>query len=213
MRNYFTETDLLRTPANRAAFSDRTAYLMAEMSRLAYFKFEGGNNISEIVEKVEELFPDHKNLITVVALIKSQGIFANEDDSRGVLAEILEQKEFSLVETFSDLGTGAQAFLCTKPAQDIAILAFRGTEPSLKDIKADVKARLASVDTKGKPLPPDHMGKSVQIHSGYLAQFNSIRGALEERLAAPDIKDLQLYINWAFSWRSTRNHRNKVPSK
>ena len=116
MRNYFTETNLLRPPANRAAFSDRTEYLMAEMSRLAYFKFEGGNNISEMVEKVEELFPDHKNLITVVALIKSQGIFANEEDSRGVLAEILEQKEFFLVETFSDLGTGAQAFLCTKPA-------------------------------------------------------------------------------------------------
>ena len=60
MRNYFDETNLLTTPAKRAAFSDRTAYLMAEMSRLAYFKFEGGNNISEIVEKVEELLPDHK---------------------------------------------------------------------------------------------------------------------------------------------------------
>ena len=61
---------------------------MAEMSRLAYFKFEGGNNISEMVEKVEELFPDHKNLITVVALIKSQGIFANEEGDVPISVEI-----------------------------------------------------------------------------------------------------------------------------
>ena len=37
---YFRHKDLLETPVRRAAYSDRTAWLMAEMSRLAYSKFE-----------------------------------------------------------------------------------------------------------------------------------------------------------------------------
>ena len=53
MVNYFASTALLKTPGKRAAYSDRTAYLMAEMSRLAYFKFEGGNNITEILDSVK----------------------------------------------------------------------------------------------------------------------------------------------------------------
>lgn len=37
---YFCHKDLLDPPVRRAAYSDRTAWLMAEMSRLAYSKFE-----------------------------------------------------------------------------------------------------------------------------------------------------------------------------
>ena len=36
----FKYKDLLDPPILRAAYSDRTAWLMAEMSRLAYTKFE-----------------------------------------------------------------------------------------------------------------------------------------------------------------------------
>ncbi len=36
--NYFANEALLDSPTKRAAYSDRTSYLMAEMSRLAYFK-------------------------------------------------------------------------------------------------------------------------------------------------------------------------------
>jgi hypothetical protein len=37
---YFQYPSLLTPPILRAAYSDRTAWLMAEMSRLAYIKFE-----------------------------------------------------------------------------------------------------------------------------------------------------------------------------
>jgi len=37
---YFKYKELLEPPVKRAAYSDRTAWLMAEMSRLAYIKFE-----------------------------------------------------------------------------------------------------------------------------------------------------------------------------
>lgn len=194
MRNYFDDKRLLGIPVRRAAYSDRTSYLMAEMSRLAYFKFEGGNNVSEMVDRVKELLPGHRNLKAVVALIESQTPPSSEAESKACLSDILGQIGFSLVETFSDAGTGAQAFLCRSASRGIAVLAFRGTEPSLKDIKADIKARFASVDSEGKASPQGHLGESIRIHSGYLSQFNSLRENIEKALARPEIKDLQLFI-------------------
>jgi len=57
MYNYFANEALLESPAKRAAYSDRTNYLMAEMSRLAYFRFQkagnmGGASNIEVSEKM-----------------------------------------------------------------------------------------------------------------------------------------------------------------
>lgn len=41
MDHYFKNEDLLTPPTRRAAYSDRTAWLMAQFSKLAYEKFEG----------------------------------------------------------------------------------------------------------------------------------------------------------------------------
>ena len=194
MRDYFDDSGLLQTPVKRAAFSDRTSYVMAEMSRLAYFRFEGGYNISEIFEKVKTLVPDPNNRQGIVDLVKSLGVLKNEEESKKVLSEILRQKGFTLVETFSRPSTGAQAFLCTQSEHGLVVLAFRGTEPNLKDIKTDVKARLAIVDSNGNSVTPDHRGKRVRIHSGYLAQFDSVRDDIEKCLENPEIKKLQLFI-------------------
>ncbi len=81
--------------------------------------------------------------------------------------------------------TGAQAFICRNASEDFAVLAFRGTEPSLKDIKADVKANLVetSVGTK-----------KIEMHSGYLNQFESIRDEIETTLKNPKLKDHQLFF-------------------
>jgi len=40
--SYFSHPELFIPPIRRAAYSDRTAWLMAEMSKLAYLKFENG---------------------------------------------------------------------------------------------------------------------------------------------------------------------------
>jgi len=45
MYNYFANEALLESPVKRAAYSDRTSYLMAEMSRLAYFIFQKAGNL------------------------------------------------------------------------------------------------------------------------------------------------------------------------
>lgn len=185
MNNYFSNEALLETPTKRAAYSDRTSYLMAEMSRLAYFKFEGGNNVDEIIRQVKELLPENPKLMALEALIKSQVINSSAEESRSMLSEILAKNKFSLIDTFCDSETDAQAFVCTCPSQGFAVLAFRGTELNLKDIKADIKARLKSVE---------HNGKTVQIHSGYFRQFESLRQKIVEVLASGDVRNLQLFI-------------------
>ena len=195
MQNYFNQPDLLETPTKRAAFSDRTAYLMAEMSRLAYFKFEGGHTLSEIKEELAKLLPSHNRLPAILALIQSHLNVVSADESKSVLAEILKQNGFTLVETFSNNSTGAQAFLCTQLQQNIAILAFRGTELNRKDIKTDVKARLSIVNSDGDDIPhTERAGDTVLIHSGYLEQFNSIRSEVEQCLNRSELKNLQLFI-------------------
>jgi len=45
--DYFTHRNLIAPPVKRAAYSDRTAWMLAEMSRVAYIKFE--NNKDELV--------------------------------------------------------------------------------------------------------------------------------------------------------------------
>ncbi|HED15989.1 MAG TPA: lipase family protein [Gammaproteobacteria bacterium] len=185
MCDYFSNDELLESPIKRAAYSDRTSYLMAEMSRLAYFKFEGGSNLDEIITQLRSLLPDNNKLPALEAMIRAQVKTLSEAESKAILSEILDQSGFSLIETFSDPATGAQAFLCKRSSQDIAILAFRGTELNLRDIKADIKARL---------VPVEHKGKTVQIHGGYMNQFASLRKDIIAELARDEAKDLQLFI-------------------
>ncbi len=48
----FDEKSLLAAPVRRAAYSDRTAWLMAAMSELAYFKFEGGEDFVSLATDI-----------------------------------------------------------------------------------------------------------------------------------------------------------------
>lgn len=186
MSNYFANADLLKVPSKRAAFSDRTAYLMAEMSRLAYFKFEGGSNIEDILDQVRSLFPGDDRLAVLEPLLRSNIVGSDGADAEEALRLILRQSAgFELIKTFDCKKTDAQAFLCVNTKQKMAILSFRGTEPKLKDIKTDIKARLKVVEDGDR---------SFEIHRGYLNQFMSLRGKISNELAKPPLGECQLFI-------------------
>ena len=90
-----------------------------------------------------------------------------------------------MIETFCDPGTDAQAFLCVCHKRNMAVLAFRGTEPDLKDIKTDIKARL---------LPAEYNGNTELMHEGYFSQFASISRDIEQALEQDEVKNKQLFI-------------------
>ena len=152
MQNYFSKVSLLKTPGKRAAYSDRTAYLMAEMSRLAYFRFEGGRNITEILGSLKNLTSDTKKIAEFEAIIKSSLVPDSAETGKALLEEILIRQEFELVgEPFCCDETDAQAFLCRNKKEKFAVLSFRGTELNLKDIKADIKAKLITIEVAKRP--------------------------------------------------------------
>lgn len=146
MSVYFSAKELLAPPTERAAFSDRQAYVCAELSKLAYFRSEGGCTIEQALEVARDVFGDDGRLPLLEAQLKVvlAGIPGSAVDGHAALENILKAAQFSLVDAFSHEGT--RAFLCTRQvpldsggANKVGYLAFRGTElTDFRDIKTDV---------------------------------------------------------------------------
>lgn len=192
MSKYFSAKELLSPPIERAAFSDRQAYVCAELSKLAYFKFEGGHTADDLIAFVKTLFKDDERIGLLENKIKALLTVSpsSEQESKDALGEILQHADLNLVETFSVKGT--QAFICTRkvkqspdaPEKTMAFLVFRGTEPTdFRDIKTDVKAKLTDVQV-------DDM--SIKMHSGYIEAFNLVHQDIKETLSK--VPHNQLFI-------------------
>ena len=189
MTTYFSAKDLLTPPVERAAFSDRQAYVCAELSKLAYFKFEGGHTLAEAIAVIRETFGDDPRLAALEQQLRTvlTSSPTSAAEAEAAMAHILKQVNFELVRTFTEEGT--QAFFCTRklPLGDgrektIAFLAFRGTEPKdFRDIKTDVRAALKPVEINGE---------TIELHSGYYDAFVSIQKDLEEVLGKTPYEQL-----------------------
>ena len=178
------EPTLLQLPSHRVGYSDRTAWLMATMSQLAYFRFENTRSIAEIAAELAEISSKDEIVLYL------QNILAGLDDEgdggrRRLLANILKSAGFDLVDIF-DVGS-TQAFLAHRPAENprdgMLVLAFRGTEKKLNDWKVDLKAELvAARDEK----------KIGRIHKGFQEAYYAVESAIEPRLE--EFPQCPLYI-------------------
>ena len=183
MNKYFSANDLMSPPVERAAFSDRIAYVCAELSKLAYFKFEGGHTVDDLLSFAKAIFKDDERVTQLENKIKAllTASASSEQEAKNALSEILKHADFELVETFSTKGT--QAFICTRKIESpskgndkvVAFLVFRGTEPTdFTDIKTDVKAKLVDVEVGGM---------TVQMHGGYVEAFDWVREDVDSVLS------------------------------
>ncbi|MFT6402452.1 MAG: hypothetical protein ACJA2D_001774 [Pseudohongiellaceae bacterium] len=146
-------------PNYRQAYSDRTSWLMACISELAYVKFNPifkDTTKDYFIKKVSELVNENKikslsSLIDIVAY--------DPEKEKEKLKENIEFLKLKLIKTFDHNGTQA-IFL---ENDNYVFLAFRGTEAtSIKDIKADANAVITACKTGGK------------IHSGFDEAFNQL---------------------------------------
>ena len=181
----------MKAPIERAAFSDRMAYVCAELSKLAYFKFEGGHPLSQASELIDFFVKDTNSASEIkdgLALIISQ-MPGTGEQSEKVLRDILAAEDFELMNTFSVGST--QAFLCARNISSqrdykkrIAYLVFRGTEPKeFEDIKADINARLKPIELNGQ---------TIEFHSGFYDAFKLVEEQVEQALK--DLEYDQLFI-------------------
>ena len=171
------EKSLLGLPSHRVGYSDRTGWLMATMSQLAYFEFENKSTIAEIAEDLAKLAGKEEisqYLQNIVGALDKGG----KNDRRDFLASILGVAGFELVEIF-DAGS-TQAFLARRDTADqkakMLVLAFRGTEKKLADWKADIKAKL---------VPARDQKRIGRIHQGFQDAYYGVEDSIEKNGAYP----------------------------
>jgi triacylglycerol lipase len=160
---------LLEPPVARAAYSDRTAWLLAELSALAYVRFEGLDTDIQALATLLAGLTDLKEIEKKLAGFRSL-VFKSGSADREKLESALAVFGFDLVETFNRDGT--QAYLAKARKRDMAVLAFRGTEKDQRDIKADIRLRFYSDPSSG-----------ARTHTGFRDAFRLIRRDVESALA------------------------------
>lgn len=169
---FFTDADLLKPPMSRPAYSDRMAYVLAEMSALAYFRFEDTEDgaLEQAVEKFRRLEDcgdgSFEESIGRLLMEFRDDLLVNAVDSRGILEKILKRVDFQLLDTIN-IGT-TQAFACKRVKTGeppYIVIAFRGTEKVLDDWLTDADA-----------VPePALVDKGIKVHRGFWEALNSER--------------------------------------
>ena len=157
-RGRFEREELLSPPMERPAYSDRMAYVLAEMSALAYYRFETSeglvNDMSEIAA-VGEL----GDVEEAAAFLSG---FANRLLSGRSLGlecfrKVLEDAGFELLEVIDVADT--QGFVCRRSVEaepTYVVVAFRGTEKKVQDWLTDADCK------------PEEIGSGKKVHRGFL---------------------------------------------
>ena len=121
-------------PAYRQAYSDRTSWLMACMSELTYLRFNPFVLSDELISKIAN-FLDESHKEKFLSLMSAYS-YDHEEERKTLEQDLFYLGGYRIVETFDREGT--QAILVRNEKH--LVLAFRGTEASIKDIKADISA-------------------------------------------------------------------------
>lgn len=166
-------------PSYRQAYSDRTAWLMACLSELAYqpmgqFDEEGTRKFLQA--KLENLLSEGTKA-ELNELIRA--IFEQDNETANQLTIDLEDASIDIVKSYDVDGTQA---LMLSTDQYLA-LAFRGTEAtSFKDIKTDLKANITICKSGGR------------VHSGFNEAFNKVLHQIQSDLNNSKDKSKPLII-------------------
>jgi len=158
---FFVDPKMLSPPVARPAYSDRMAYVLAEMSDLAYFEFEGSSSfISDAVKGLLDLKLDDTENIRKFLDAFSEDALLGHNISVDLLRKLLKNSGFDLIETINV--KTSQAFVCKRNVvneQPYLVIAFRGTEAKVSDWLTDAFAVPTQVGT-------------IKIHTGFNNAFS-----------------------------------------
>ena len=193
---YFSDTKLLSPPNSRPAYSDRMAYLLAEMSDLAYYRFESGTRfVDEGVKTALLLDLTKKPNIRDFLEHFSTNMLTGRGLSQTSLERVLRNSGFALLGVIDVDET--QGFICKRDVdgeRPYLVLAFRGTEKKVSDWLTDARCF------------PKMQGRT-KVHTGFHDAFTEKKDGsgktaqkiIEDILDSADAKDknekpLQLFI-------------------
>ena len=181
---YLSAYDLLSPPLTRPAYSDRMAYVLAELADLAYYRFEDSSFLSAAVAKAES--QQTAGEMTAFLTQYTKDILGRRRElGRETLAELLQDHHFELLDVIDIADT--QGFVCKRDMKDespYVVLVFRGTENKVADWLTDARC-VPVVDGETK------------VHKGFLEAFSSISNGqsrtveakVKEVLEMPKAKD------------------------
>lgn len=181
MEEYFTDAALVNTlPLKRAAYSDRTAWIMSEISRLAYERLPNEIAVTNVVDEIKAAIEQGTYETILEGLVSRLQQHGASVESQ--IVDVLSRAHFDLVASYSVDGTEAiVAKLESFPGfSGMLVLAFRGTQKSLDDIQVDAKAGLVDAPGGGR------------VHRGFLEAFQRVEDQIKQTLA--EHSDMPVYI-------------------
>ena len=183
---YLDDKKLLSPPLSRPAYSDRMAYVLAELSDLAYYQFEGADGfINDAIEQAKGIdLTDESNIREFLDGFSAK-MMSGRPLSLKSFSGILQSSGFLLLGTINVSET--QGFVCKRTVvgePPYLVLAFRGTEKKISDWLTDARC------------VPTIEGES-KIHTGFLEAFTeekdsegrTVRQVVEEILSGHDAKE------------------------
>lgn len=157
---YFIDANLLSPPMERPAYSDRMAYVLSEMSDLAYYEFEGkGGLVNDAVKNALLLSLTQETDIRNFLEKFSTDLISQRNPGIEVFENVLTNSGFELLGTINVAET--QEFACKRNVSDgppYVVVAFRGTEKKVTDWLTDARA------------VPTVQG-DTKVHTGFLEAF------------------------------------------
>ncbi|WP_320171866.1 lipase family protein [Maridesulfovibrio sp.] len=185
MNAFFKHNQLMvAPPVKRAAYSDRTAWIMAELSRLVYERLPNEQELEELMNRLVTAIKCDAKKSELLSIISETAASLNETQESHTEI-ILKRNQYELVKSYSVGGTEAMIVkIPPNPEFGFAgmfVIVFRGTEPnSIADLKSDIKANLVDAPDGGR------------VHNGFLKAYEKVADLLNEDIKKAD--GLPVYI-------------------
>lgn len=179
-----------RPPVRRAAYSDRTAWLLAILAELAYCRFdeEDESALTNLASELAGLDDPADIKRRLRDFRESLGCVRREDNH--VLRSILKAGGFELRGVLFDQATDTQGFVAAHHGEDgvdMAVVSFRGTQQT-RDWITNLNFAQDPVDKPGKGP-----GRTIgHVHSGFNRAFRSVE--VQTRGYLRDLRSIPLYL-------------------
>ena len=135
-RGYLSRSELLRPPLKRPAYSDRMAYVLAEMADLAYCQFESPGFLEDAGATALDI-QTPEEMTEFLSGFAANLLGRERALGKDFLRQVLESKGFSLLDVLDIADT--QGFVCKRSTgtDPYLVIAFRGTEKKVSDWLTD----------------------------------------------------------------------------
>ena len=179
-------------PVKRAAYSDRTAWLMAVLSQLAYTRFdqEDDRSILSLARELANLTNQEEiaeRLRELAAILSTSGD-ASSGEKNELLRKCLAAGGFDLKGVLYHAGSDTQGYVAVRRGQEggpgMAVLAFRGTQ--------QIKDWMTNLDAATVPVSSSRGETLGNVHRGFNEAFLSVSDQIGPLLEGDE--ELPLFI-------------------